>query len=103
MPVRHAPVHELRKADDVGANTQTALEKIAEINRTDRRQAPLFDERQEQLPEQEQAVEQSRKRLTFIGQFTNRCALALEIRILVDRKVPIEESLGIVQSFEQLP
>jgi hypothetical protein len=29
MPVRHASVHKLREADDVGANTQTALEKIA--------------------------------------------------------------------------
>src|SRR4026207_763998 len=66
VPVRHAAVHELREADDVGAHAQTSLEKIAEIDGADRRQAPLFDERQEQLPEQEQAVEQSREGLTFI-------------------------------------
>src|SRR5262249_24235865 len=103
MPVGHAPIHELGKAEDTPLITPHLLEQVPQINASARQKSPVFGERQKRLPSQDYPVGEGVHGVIFLGLSEHFRPPAAKFRILVDSEVSIEKRLRCVESLEKLP
>src|SRR5262249_25228949 len=103
MPVGHAPIHELGKAEDTSLITPHLFEKVSQIHASDLQQTAVFEQRQKQLPSQDYPVGEGVHGFIFLGPSEHFRPPAAKFRILIDSEVSIEKRLRCVESLEKPP
>src|SRR4051812_17252592 len=103
VPVRDAAVHELREANDVATVPQVAREEVLHINAANREQRTIFEQREEQRPQERQSIKQGRQSLSLAGFLADLGASFEILGRLVDLEIAIKKSFGRIQAFEQTP
>ena len=89
MPVRHAPVHELREADDA-VPVHVFPEEAPQIDLADLPQGTVTAKCPEELPQQADVVAECRQGLAFVRLLADLAAPAVIVRGLEDLEVAIE-------------
>src|SRR5262245_3972710 len=103
MPVGHAPIHELGKAEDTSLITPHLFKKVSEIDAPDLLQTAVFEQGPKQLPCQDQPVAEGVHGPVFLGPREHFCPPPAKFRVLVDSEISVEIGLRCVEPLEKLP
>ena len=103
MPVCHAAIDELGKADNPFLVKPAVLPKQTPIRSSHGFQSLFLEQRPEKVPRQDEAVNEGFKDLALVGFSDNRRSTLPEFRIVIDFEIALEKGFWRVEPPQQLP